>query len=101
MKVSKANNYIMAKMQWLYIDELIALGYKALRIRSGIDSTIELTGPDGNSYLMYISILNDHNASDSVWVRAEICSVQGDINKSTSLISGFTLFSSGKIVGHP
>ena len=100
MGTPQNNKYIMAKMQWLYIDELVALGYEALRARSGKDADIELTGPDGKPYSMYISILNDHNVRNSVSVHAEICVVQDDSNKSTPLISGFTMFSSGKIEGH-
>ncbi len=100
MGTHKNNKYIMAKMQWLYIDELVALGYEALRTRSGKATDIALTGPDGKPYSMYISIRNDHNAVNSVWVHAEICVVQDDMNKSTPLISGFTMFSSGKIEGH-
>jgi hypothetical protein len=100
MGAPQSNKYIMAKMQWLYIDELVGLGYEALRTRSGKDTEIALTGPDGIRYSMYIMILNDHNADHSVWVHSEICVVQGDTNKSTPLISGFTVFSSGKIEGH-
>ena len=100
MRAPQNNKYIMAKMQWLYIDELVALGYEALRTRSGKDTEIGLTGPDGNPYSMYIMILNDHNVRHSVWVHAEICAVQDDTNKSAPLISGFTMFSSGKIEGH-
>ena len=94
------NKYIMAKLQWLYVDELIALGYEALRERSGKDTEIALTGPDGRPYLMYILILNDHNASDSVWVHVKMRVAQDDTSNSAPLISGFTMFPSGKIEGH-
>jgi len=100
MGISHNNNYVMAKMQWLYIDELVALGYEALRERSGKDTVIELAGPDGKPYSMYILILNDHNASDSVWVHVKMSVVQDDTSKSAPLISGFTMFPSGKIEGH-
>jgi len=94
------NNYIMAKLQWFYVDELIALGYDALRERSGKDTEIEIAGPDGSPYMMYISILNDHNASGSVWVHVKMCATQDRASYSTPLISGFTMFPSGKIEGH-
>ncbi len=94
------NKYVMAKLQWFYVDELIALGYEALRARSGKDTVIELAGPDGRPYLMYILILNDHNASDSVWVHVKMRVAQDDLSHSVPLISGFTMFPSGKIEGH-
>jgi len=100
MGISHNNNYMMAKMQWLYIDELVALGYEALRERNGKDTVIELAGPDGTPYLMYILILSDHNAHDSVWVHVKMSVVQDDTNNSATLISGFTMFPSGKIEGH-
>ena len=100
MGISHNNNYVMAKMQWLYIDELVALGYEALRERSGKDAEITLTGPDGSFYSMYILILNDHNVSDSVWVHVKMSVLQDEMNKSVPLISGFTMFPSGKIEGH-
>ena len=56
------NKYVMAKLQWYYVDELIALGYDALRERSGKDTVIELAGPDERLSLIHTDAADEEGS---------------------------------------
>ena len=99
--MKKEQQYVLAKMQWFYVDELIALGYEALRARAGKDEKMQVRGPDGTPFSIRIVIQNDLEEVNTVDVSIEADNWLSDAAQTPSpLKAGFTMLESGETRGH-